>query len=553
MVDSRASDRSLTEWAPRIVFAFALLASAALLFHYRLKIGFVADDLVFLRDRGIGGIDSMLAPHGENIVVLQAMLYRATYVVFGIGSAVPLQTISLISFLLSVIVFFVWVRARVGDWAALAAAVPILFLGVSFDDLLWAFQIGYSGSITAGLIALIALGRDGRFSLPVACVALIVSMTTSSLGLPFLFAAAVLLLHRDGRRFWHSYVLLVPALLFLAWFIGWGSAANSLVTLDNLLDAPRYIAVSVKSVVMGLTGLHRISSPAGDLLGWLATAGLTGVIAARLIRRRQLPLPFLVALAAGLAFWGLAAASQIEGIGIRSADQSRYMFPGAIFLLMITAGAFEGSRPNRVTITTLLALAAISVACSLDTLEKGSKVLGLGALVPKASMTALDIAGPAADPEFEVSIAPFFVLDYMSQDVFRELEGRYGRAGWTEDQIAGLSQPELRLLDIELVKAVGLQMNTGPGRTGGSCRWLRSRQVPGREVARIGSGTVSLTPAGNRRLKVRVGRFASTDSVAVGSVRAGETGRLAFARDLSDRAWRVSAIGEGPVRVCVNR
>ena len=70
-------ERNTTDRAARVVFAGALLASAILLLYYRLKVGFLADDLVFLRERAIGGIDTLLEPHNENIVVLQVVIYRA--------------------------------------------------------------------------------------------------------------------------------------------------------------------------------------------------------------------------------------------------------------------------------------------------------------------------------------------------------------------------------------------------------------------------------------------------------------------------------------------
>ena len=65
------SEGMKTARAARILFGVALLASAALLLHYRLDIGFVADDWAFLRDRSLGGLDSLLIPENENIVILQ--------------------------------------------------------------------------------------------------------------------------------------------------------------------------------------------------------------------------------------------------------------------------------------------------------------------------------------------------------------------------------------------------------------------------------------------------------------------------------------------------
>ena len=119
------SEGMKTARAARILFGVALLASAALLLHYRLDIGFVADDWAFLRDRSLGGLDSLLIPENENIVILQAAVYRIFYILFGIQSSASLQIASLVFFLLSVVAFYAWIRERVGEWAAAIASIPM--------------------------------------------------------------------------------------------------------------------------------------------------------------------------------------------------------------------------------------------------------------------------------------------------------------------------------------------------------------------------------------------------------------------------------------------
>ncbi len=78
MEDSVAKGSGQGSQAARIVFGVALAASAVLMLHYRLQVGFIFDDLLFLRDRSFGGVDSLLEPHNGNIVVLQAAFYRAS-------------------------------------------------------------------------------------------------------------------------------------------------------------------------------------------------------------------------------------------------------------------------------------------------------------------------------------------------------------------------------------------------------------------------------------------------------------------------------------------
>jgi hypothetical protein len=546
MGDSTLAANGERNGPARLVLAVAVLLSAALLLHYRLQVGFIFDDLLFLKERGIGGFDSLLEPHNGNVVALQAAFYRVFFWLFGIGSAVPLQIATLPVFLFSVVAFFGWARRRIGEWAAVILAIPLLFLGTGYQDLVWAFQIGYTASLGAGIVALICLESDARHAKPVALVALCVAIASSSLGAPFLAAAAVLLLFREGWRGLLNYALLVPVALLVLWYLGWGHTDESFVSSANLTDVPRYVAESVKSVIMGLTGLHRLDSPLGDILGWLATALAVAVTTVSLVRRRSLPRPFVVALVLGLAFWALASANQIPGTISRDPDQSRYQLPGAVFLLMIFAGAFEGFRPNRNVLVGMAALAGVSVACSIPALSSGTKVMVGMVTPPKAAMTALDIAGDRADPAYRIRLVPFFPY-FIDQNEFGELEDRYGRAGWSEGEVESQSETARGQVDASLVAALGLKVVRGAGNPSGQCTVVRI-EPGGSEVAELHSGKVSfIRPTSD--VAVRVSRFADSGQ-SVGGVAAGRSGTLAIPGDRSQVPWRVAVAGEGKLRLC---
>ena len=122
--------------------------------------------------------------------MVPVLIYKALLATFGMDSARPFQVIEVLSFLLSDALLFIWIRRRVGAWLALAAVVPILFLGSAYEDLLWQFQVGYFGSMACGLGMLLALDRDDRVGDRWACALLAASMTFSSVGLAFLAPAA---------------------------------------------------------------------------------------------------------------------------------------------------------------------------------------------------------------------------------------------------------------------------------------------------------------------------------------------------------------------------
>lgn len=546
MGGTTAKPGSSLDRVAQVLFAVAVLASTGLLLHYKLSLGLVADDLVFLHERGIGGLSTLLEPHGENIVVLQAALYRFIYIVFGFGSAVPFQLISLATYVLSVVALFFWVRERVGDPVAALVTIPVLVLGTGYSDILWAFQVGYSVSVLGGLIALIALDRGGRFSGPVACAGLLVAVTMSSLGLPFMVAAAVLLFLRDGWSFWRRYELIVPAVVFLAWYVGWGRHAGSQRTLENVINSPVYVAESLKSVLMSLTGLHRLSSPLGDILGWLTTVTVAGLTTLSLVRRKSLPPAFLIGVAAGLTFWMLIAFN-VGSSGFRAPDTSRYQYPGAVFLIMILTGAFTGARPGYRWLAGLAALAVVSMICSLKPLRDGVEEIDFGAALPKGAMTAFNIAGEKVDPAFGVPVAPFFSRQTIPHDQFAELQRRYGKGGWTLEEIPGRSEFDRLGVDAYLAPALGMEIEAGTAAST-DCRVVRLAEGR-KEVQAVGPGTISFSPR-RSPLTVTAGRFADGTPVDLGRVATGSTGILEIPADLSDEPWRVAVQGQGPIRVC---
>ena len=62
-------------------------------------------------------------------------------------SILPYAVVATAFFLASVLLLFVYLSRRVGEWIAIAAVLPVLVMGTAYEDLLTAFQIGYFGSI----------------------------------------------------------------------------------------------------------------------------------------------------------------------------------------------------------------------------------------------------------------------------------------------------------------------------------------------------------------------------------------------------------------------
>ena len=141
----------------------------------------------------------LLLPHNEHLSLVPVLVFKALFSTVGIDSYVPYRVAGLALHCGVVVLLFVYARRRVGDVLALAAAATVLFLGTAWPDVLWPFQIGFLGSLAAGIGALLALDREDRRGDITAAVLLAVALASSSLGIPLLFAFALEVLGRPDR------------------------------------------------------------------------------------------------------------------------------------------------------------------------------------------------------------------------------------------------------------------------------------------------------------------------------------------------------------------
>ncbi|HEX3563611.1 MAG TPA: hypothetical protein VHU24_12300, partial [Solirubrobacterales bacterium] len=218
----------------------AMLASGILLLHWLGRLTFWRDEWDFLLHRRSWSPSTFLHPFAEQLLAIPTLIYRALVTTFGMDSPLPFQVTAVLLFLLSVGMLFIYVRRRAGEWLALAAILPILFLGPSWDDLLFPFQMALFGSVACGIGALLALERRDRSGDLVAMALLIVSLLFFALGIPFVAAATVeLALTRERWR--RAYVVVVPTVMWLLWYAGWGHDAHTFISFHNAASSPSYI------------------------------------------------------------------------------------------------------------------------------------------------------------------------------------------------------------------------------------------------------------------------------------------------------------------------
>ncbi|MGK2933602.1 MAG: hypothetical protein ACSLFD_12695 [Solirubrobacterales bacterium] len=520
-----------------------MLISAALFLTIRSRLDFMLDDWAFVISRAPGDIGDYLEPHNEHISILPIAIYKLFLGIFGMTSAMPMHFVSVALFLLSVWVLFLYLRPLVGDPAAVVGCGLVLFLGTAWEDLLWVFQLGFSISIAAGLGALIMLRRENQRGDRVACLLLVISIISTSIGIAFLAGALVELLFRQKDRVASLWVIVVPSLIYAIWWVGWGRDAPNGVRVENALETPLWIFNAMRVAIADTNGTFRLPGEGGDILTGLVCVTVLAGLAFYLHRSRKVPTAFLVAVAFGLAFWGLAA---LNG---RSYGAVRYQLPGVIILLMLVAGAMDGARIRPRRVSPIAVVVLIGISFNLIEMRDGYRAF-LRPLSDKgfAGLTALEISRGTADPEFEVGMNNDGSLAVTAKDYFAAKE-RYGSpATWDLSEI-GRKTPEARLaVDQVLIGALPVTGKPLPaGLVASSCRTVDAGPAGSEPSIPLPGRTFTFKP--ESPVFLALGRYGDGVTGAT-YTEAGEGTLVQVPKDLSDEPWRIAFLGTGRVRVC---
>lgn len=532
------------------LLSLLVLLSTILLLVLGSKIGFFLDDWDLVIDRSTAS--DWLLPHNEHIIVIPAALYQLSLSVFGM-TAMPLHVIAVGLFEASIVLLFFWMRPLVGEALSVLACAVMLFLGAATADLVWAFQIGYFGSVVGGLGALLLLRRSTTRSDVVACLLLVVSLLFSSMVIPFCAAAAVQIFCRGESRsglgflLRRSWVVLIPGIIFVIWWAGWGHLAPNHMDLENVLKAPLYTLSALGYAGAVLTGTFPLREATESYLWALPGLLLAGALIYLVRRRGNVPPEFWMGAAAALAFWVLAGLNFSPG---RDFASSRYQYPSAIFLLLVLAGAATGLRPGPQLLKGLIALTVFSVTVNLaaliylfgDTYKvyEGRNLSG---------MTALDISRATVSPDFRIGMDSDGDGAQLSAASYFAAVERYGTPAWNEQEIAEASADERERIDQILVLA--LPVTTVPAARvtsdGGSCRTVAA-DPESPESIKVDSPLLYLSSRQN--VPILLGRFGDGLNAAGWAVAAGTPTGYRIPADESGVPWRIGFRGKGAVTIC---
>ncbi|GAC1508057.1 MAG: hypothetical protein NVS1B3_08990 [Candidatus Dormibacteraceae bacterium] len=315
-----------------IVAGLALATGAAILWLSR-SYTFYFDEWDFILSAPGWGWATFLEPHNEHPVMLPRLIYAALLDTVGLRSYVPYMLVLVALHVAAALLLFELIRRRAGDFVAIAFTAMFLVLGAGWENLLWAFQLAFVGSVACGLGLLLALeGPSTPRRLLVATILLTASLMFSAIGLFFGVAAATRLALAPARR--RELLWFVPvAIAFAAWYLALGHSGKPSVppgSASNLLVVPAYVAWGLAGSVGGIIGITGTAA----LAVLVVAAGAVGFAWWR-HRPDQLALGAAGGLITFYALTGLARAQ----IGYDQSASGRYIYVGAVFWLILLADA----------------------------------------------------------------------------------------------------------------------------------------------------------------------------------------------------------------------
>jgi hypothetical protein len=285
---------------------------------------FSGDDWGFMTDRRGFSAGVFLRPHNEHLSALPIAAYKLLLAVFGATSYVPFMALLLVTHGIVCLLVYLIARRYVGPWVALAPTAILAVLGPAWQDLLWAFQVGYLGSVASGLGMVLCLERRDRRGDRGAAVLLCVSLLCSSIGLAMVVLGLLLVVLQAPRKWRRLWVIGAPVVLYLIWYAFYGV---STIQTHNIVHIPKYVAQALFAAVSSVTGLAQTPAHVSPFLVSTAIgrymALLVIVLAAwHLARGGGFPPLFWASSGAALALW---VAECLEyTMPARSAQQSRY-------------------------------------------------------------------------------------------------------------------------------------------------------------------------------------------------------------------------------------
>lgn len=531
---------------------FAMAISAGAILYLNRGTTFSYDEVAWVVGSPDLGLDDAAEPHAGHLVLTSRLIYKFVLETLGPGY-LPFRLLSAGAVLLTAGLFFTYASRRIGRLAALAPTLVLLFFGSDPLHILQGNAFTVLLSVSCGLAALLLLERDSRRRDISACILLCLGVVTYTVALAFAVGAAVLILMRADRwrRIW---IVAVPIALYGAWWLwarGSPETSQDQLVLSNLLLFPVWSFQSLTADLTALTGLNydfaESTSAAGAGVSALAVVGLVA-LAWRLDRGSIAP-PFWAALAVPLTYWLM-----LDLVALRFPDDTRYLYPGAVAVLLVACEALRGTAWTRNRLVALYLMAGVSLATNLTYLRfNASELRNERAPQTRAAFAALELADGNADPAYDPSAGPFSAGPFNIRGdqptaAYLTAADRYGGIGYSPDQLRVASAVTRAEADTYLAGALDLKLR--PARSAGTrCHGLEPGPDGGINFVVPLDGAVLTVTGGTASLVIR--RFGDAGStVSLGKLMPGASAILQIPSDDAPDPWLAAASGARELTVC---
>jgi hypothetical protein len=487
---------------------------------------FFYDEWGFVQYRRGWSLFGFVQPHAGHLVAVPAFIYRVGFELFGLTSYRPFRVMVILTHLGLATAVFVYVRRRVHDLVAGAAALSIAVLGSGWQNIYFPFSVSHTLALALGIVAWILLDRGNSRADLGATAAHLVAILTSGLGVSVMIGTAA---RCAANREWMRAVrVLTPSVVvYVVWYAAYGtSTAQS----DNLGAAPRFMTDMLAGGAAALFGR--------DLLWGRVLLGILVGVAASHHRRLRLAAAPLGCLVGDVVLVALARSQFGEP------TSSRYAYEVAVLILLIAADMATGWKASRAAFGIVAAVCVLSIWGNWAVLIRGALGLRIDSTIAAAQLRAVEWTAATIDPALEVDPArapQLFAGNYL--DAVAEL----GSPALSDTAV--LAQPDATLQLVDAVSARGVRAFDGG--------WQLSNRLPCSDVAGelerdLPYDSPIQVRAGAEPLEIRARRFAegfATEANAV--VEPGRLLTIVMPRDdAPNGAWHLQLTSASSYAVC---
>lgn len=352
-----------------------------------------------------------------------------------------------------------------------------------------------------------------------------------------------------------AWVSVIPLSLWIIWWVWALQFDQGIASASNLPGAPLYAIRSAGAAIAALTGTGPSFGGRADWLegvvevlsSLVAVAGIVW-LAARI--RRGLSTSWLWSyLAIAGAFWfGTALAEN----AFRQPSTPRYVFFGAIIVVLIVAEALRGRSISRHAITGLLAVFCVAMVGNGIRLGYGASRLVSQTTAVDAQLAMIELAGVSARPTFNPrTVAPrgSFAIAAPAGALVAFMDDA-GSLGYTLEEVREGNATVREDADLVLARALGLiavPVKEPEDVRRSSCRTISADpEAPARIP--LQAGTQLLRLDGGTAQPLLLGRFGDVASAEVGLLEPGSEVALELPGDDAPDPWFATVTGA--IRVC---